>query len=152
MAQGSFASRIFHKYCKTSQEHRGQESEPPRISEFTIMWDKLSKCSVLPSRLKYVGRPLPPWAGLSLHSQLFASETTDKDFTGLFKMSLSRCRPCVLSAYSTVLMRCRDLNPQSEFHNLNCVESHLTFLIMLAVAVFAHRLDAQERSINAAEA
>lgn len=54
MAQGSFASRIFHKYCKNSQEHRGQDSELPRISEFTIMWDKLSKCSVLPLHLQNV--------------------------------------------------------------------------------------------------
>lgn len=148
MAQGSFASRIFHKYCKTSQEHRGQESEPPRISEFTIMWDKLSKCSVLPSRLKYVGRPLPPWAGLSLHSQPFASETTDKDFTGLFK------RPS------------RDVDRVCSYHLQYCFDAMsglkssirvsqpqlCTFLITLAVAVFAHRLNAQERSINAAEA
>lgn len=63
MAQGSFASRIFHKYCKNSQEQRGQESETPRISEFTIMWDKLSKCTILPLLLKYVDRPPLLWAG-----------------------------------------------------------------------------------------
>ncbi|KAI3368723.1 hypothetical protein L3Q82_025710 [Scortum barcoo] len=39
----SFASRFFHKYRRTSQEPRGQESEVPRISEFTIMWDKFMK-------------------------------------------------------------------------------------------------------------
>lgn len=75
MAQGSFASRIFHKYCKNSQEQRGQESEAPRISEFTIMWDKLSKCSVLPLHLKYVGHPLQLWAGwvsACICSSLFA--------------------------------------------------------------------------------
>lgn len=47
MAQGSFASRIFHKYCKNSQEHREPDRVVPHISEFTTMWDKLSKCSVL---------------------------------------------------------------------------------------------------------
>lgn len=48
MAQGkdqSLASRLFHICRKSSQEHKGQESEVPHISEFTIMWDKLSKCS-----------------------------------------------------------------------------------------------------------
>lgn len=48
MAQGkdqSFASRFIHKYLKTGQEHKGLESEVPHISEFTVMWDKLSKCS-----------------------------------------------------------------------------------------------------------
>lgn len=58
MAQGSFASRIFHKYCKNSQEHREPDSEVPHISEFTTMWEKLSKCSVLPLHIKYVGHPL----------------------------------------------------------------------------------------------
>ncbi|TNM87940.1 hypothetical protein fugu_006161 [Takifugu bimaculatus] len=43
MAQGSFASRIFHKYCKNSQEHREPDSEVPHISEFTTMWEKLMK-------------------------------------------------------------------------------------------------------------
>lgn len=51
MAQGkdqSFASRFFNKYkSKGSQEHRVQESDVPHISEFTIMWDKCSKCSSL---------------------------------------------------------------------------------------------------------
>lgn len=49
MAQGkdqSFGRRLFHKYLKNSQEQKGQESEVPHISEFTIMWDKFSKCSV----------------------------------------------------------------------------------------------------------
>lgn len=72
MAQGNFASRIFQKYCKNSPEHRGQDSEQPRISEFTVVWDKLSKCRVLPQRSKYVGRPLQPRAGLSLRAQLSA--------------------------------------------------------------------------------
>lgn len=58
MAQGSFASRIFHKYCKNSQEHRAPDSELPHISEFTTMWEKQSKCSVLPLDIKYVGHPL----------------------------------------------------------------------------------------------
>ncbi|KAA8589546.1 hypothetical protein FQN60_012911 [Etheostoma spectabile] len=46
MAQGkdqSFASRLFHRCRKSSQEQRGQESEGPLISEFTIMWDKFMK-------------------------------------------------------------------------------------------------------------
>lgn len=49
MAQGkeqSFASRIFQKCRKSNQEQRGQENDVPHISEFSIMWDKLSKCSV----------------------------------------------------------------------------------------------------------
>lgn len=61
MAQGkdqSFASRLFQKCRKGSQEHKGQESEVPRISEFTIMWDKLSKCGVLLLHVKYVRRHL----------------------------------------------------------------------------------------------
>lgn len=48
MAQGkdhSFASRLIHKYLKSGQENKGQESEVPQISEFTVNWDKLSKCS-----------------------------------------------------------------------------------------------------------
>lgn len=48
MAQGkdqSFASRLIHKYLKSGQEHKGQESEVPHSSEFAVMWDKLSKCS-----------------------------------------------------------------------------------------------------------
>lgn len=66
MAQGkdqSFASRFF-KYRKNSQEPKKQESEVPRISEFTIMWDKLSKCGVFASlNLKNVNHPLQLWAG-----------------------------------------------------------------------------------------
>lgn len=53
MAQGSFASRIFHKYCKNSQEQKGPDSELPHISEFTTMWEKMSKYSVLPLHIKY---------------------------------------------------------------------------------------------------
>lgn len=54
----SFASRFFHKYrTRTSQEQRGQESEVPRISEFTIMWDKFSKCGVLLLHLKCARHP-----------------------------------------------------------------------------------------------
>lgn len=49
MAQGkeqhNFAVRLLNKCRKSSQEPKG-ESEVPSISEFTIMWDKLSKCSV----------------------------------------------------------------------------------------------------------
>lgn len=50
MAQGkeqSFASRLFQKYCKGSQEQRGQESDVPHISEFTLTWDKSSKCTLI---------------------------------------------------------------------------------------------------------
>lgn len=57
MAQGSFASRIFSKYCKNNQEHREPDSVVPHISEFTTMWDKLSKCSVLSLHIKYVVHP-----------------------------------------------------------------------------------------------
>lgn len=49
MAQGkdqSFASRLIHKYLKTGQEHKVQESEVPHFSEYAVLWDKLSKCSV----------------------------------------------------------------------------------------------------------
>lgn len=47
MAQGkdqSFASRLIHKYLKSGQEHKVQESEVPHISEFAVLWDKSSKC------------------------------------------------------------------------------------------------------------
>lgn len=50
MAQGkdqSFASRLFHRCRKSSQEQKVQESEVPHISEFAIMWDKFSKCVLL---------------------------------------------------------------------------------------------------------
>lgn len=70
MAQGSFASRIFHKYCKNSQEHREPDSEVPHISEFTTMWEKLSKCSVLPLHIKYVGHPQQLQTEVWLHPRL----------------------------------------------------------------------------------
>lgn len=64
MAQGSFASRIFQKYRKNSQDQKGQESEVPRISEFTIMWDKLSKCDILLFKLKVCRRPSAALSGM----------------------------------------------------------------------------------------
>ncbi|KAK7889443.1 hypothetical protein WMY93_025003 [Mugilogobius chulae] len=40
----SFASRLFHRCLnKSSQEQRGQESELPHVSEYTVIWDKLMK-------------------------------------------------------------------------------------------------------------
>lgn len=57
MAQGkdqSFASRLFHRCRKSNPEQKGQENEVPHISEFTIMWDKFSKCFVLLLHLKCV--------------------------------------------------------------------------------------------------
>lgn len=57
MAQGkdqSFASRLFHKYRKGSQENRVQESEVPQISDLAIMWDKASKCGSLLFTLTFV--------------------------------------------------------------------------------------------------
>ena len=38
------ANRFFHKYRKGNQEQKGHESEGPHLSEFTTIWDKLSKC------------------------------------------------------------------------------------------------------------
>lgn len=49
MAQGkdqSFAVRLFNKCRKSSQDTKAGESEVFHISEFTIMWDKSSKCKV----------------------------------------------------------------------------------------------------------
>lgn len=40
------ASRLFNRYRKGNQEQKGQESEGPHVSEFTIIWDKLSKWGV----------------------------------------------------------------------------------------------------------
>jgi hypothetical protein len=37
------ASRFFNRYRKGNQEQKAQESEGPHVSEFTIIWDKLSK-------------------------------------------------------------------------------------------------------------
>lgn len=68
MAQGNFASRIFQKYCKNSLEQRGQDSEQPRVSEFTVVWDNLSKWRV--SRPARSAR-LPPQVGSGTSAGLF---------------------------------------------------------------------------------
>lgn len=93
MAQGSFASRIFHKYCKNSQEHRGPDSELPHISEFTTMWEKLSKFSVLPLRIKHVGHLLQ-LRTVSVCTRVYGTENDicfDQMFTYCSNKSLISC-------------------------------------------------------------
>lgn len=98
MAQGSFASRIFHKYCKNSQEARGADSELPHVSEFNIMWEKLSKFTVLPLNIKYVGLLLQLRTVL-VCTRIYRQKINTLFFLYLKHFHLAKCSDAVFNAF-----------------------------------------------------
>lgn len=113
MAQGSFASRIFHKYCKNSQEPRGADSELPHVSEFTIMWEKLSKFTVFPLNIKYVGLLLQ-LRTVFVCTRIYWQKINSLSFLYLKHFHLAKCSDAVFNTF----IKASKLWSAAHLHNL----------------------------------